>query len=109
MNILSFPFDSRPTCHAHVQALRARMCEITWVLRHLEIGGFSEDELATVYKTVVWPILNYTCVVYHHVLTDELDQTEERLQCQSLKYSIATHRACRIKLCVLGLGGCSFM
>ena len=62
--------DSRPTCHAHVEALRRRMREVTWVLVHLRLAGFKEDELATVYKTVVRPMLDYCAVVYHPMLTD---------------------------------------
>ena len=65
MKVLGFHFDSRPTCHAHIEALRARMRETTWVIRHLKLSGFSEKELATVYKTVVRPVLDYCCVVYH--------------------------------------------
>ena len=41
MKVLGFHFDSRPTCHAHVEALRKRMRERTWILRHLGKAGFS--------------------------------------------------------------------
>ena len=40
MKVLGFHLDSRPTCHAHVEALRARMRETTWVLQHLKLSGF---------------------------------------------------------------------
>ena len=114
MKILGFHLDSRPTCHAHVDALRARMRETTWVLRHLKISGFTEKELARVYKTVVRPVLDYCCVIYHPMLTDEQDQIVERLQAQALKNiygygipyakmremaDVTTHRARRIVLC----------
>ena len=64
----------------HVAALRARMRETTWVLRHLKLSGINEQELAIVYSTVVRPILDYCCVIYHPMLTDEQDQQIERLQ-----------------------------
>ena len=67
MKILGFHMSSRPNCHAHVAALQARMHETTWVLRHLAHSGFTEAELATLYKTTICPILVYCCVV----LTDE--------------------------------------
>ena len=114
MKILGFHFDSRPTAHAHVAALRARMRETVWVIRHLKHSGFNEPELVRVYKTVVRPVLDYCCVVYHSILTDEQDQIIERLQAQALKSifgykmsyaemrdraEITTLRARRIYLC----------
>lgn len=114
MKVLGFHLDSRPSCHAHVEALRRRMRETTWVLRHLKLSGFRENELTTVYTTVVRPVLDFCCVVYHPMLTDEQDQQIERLQAQALKCiygykmsyremreraEITTHRARRIELC----------
>lgn len=85
MKILGFHMSSCPTVHAHVAALQARMHESLWVLRHLGRSGFRKDELVTVYKTVIRPILDYCCPVYHSKLTDEQDQQLERLQAQALK------------------------
>ena len=85
VKILGFHMDSRPTVHAHVRALQARIREITWVLRHLKQSGFNESELATVYRTVIRPILDYCCVVYHSLLTSEQDQQVKRLQSLALK------------------------
>ena len=56
-----------------------------WVLRHLKIARFTQDELATIYRTVVLPVLDYCAVVYHPLLTNEQDQQVERLQAQALK------------------------
>ena len=114
MKILGFHMDSRPSCHAHIDALRSRMRETTWVLRHLKLSGFTEKELATVYTTIVRPVVDYCCVVYHAMLTDEQDQIVERLQSQALKNiygykvsyakmremaGVTTLRARRIQLC----------
>ena len=114
MKVLGFHLDSRPSVHAHIAALQIRMWETAWVLRHLKIAGFNEAELATVYRTVVRPVLDYCAVVYHPMLTDEQDQIVECLQARALKniygykdsYStmreeagITTHRARRIELC----------
>ena len=54
MKVLGFHLDSRPTVHAHVAALKKRMRETKWILRHLKRAGFTESELATV----------YTCLLY---------------------------------------------
>ena len=65
IKVLGFHLDGRPTVHAHVAALQRRMRDTAWVLRHLKIAGFSQDELATVYRTVVRPILDYcACLLY---------------------------------------------
>ena len=52
---------------------------------HLKHHGFNQAELAKVYRTVVRPIFDYCCVVYHPMLTDDQDQLLERLQRQALK------------------------
>ena len=114
LKVLGFHLDSRPTVHAHVAALQTRMRNTTWVLRHLKLAGFTESELATVYRTVVRPVLDYCAVVYHPMLTDEQDQMVERMQAQALKNiygykhsyaemrikaGVTTHRERRIELC----------
>ena len=85
MKLLGFHLDSRPSCHAQVEAMKKRMRETVWVLRHLKLSGFTEQELARVYTTVIRPVLDYCCVVYHAMLTDEQDQHVERLQARALK------------------------
>ena len=114
MKVLGFHIDSKPSAHAHVKALQLRMRDTTWVLRHLKLAGFSQTELATVYRTVVRPVLDYCAVIYHPMLTDEQDQQVERLQAQALKNiygykdsyeimrekaGVTTHRERRIALC----------
>ena len=114
LKVLGFHLDSRPSVHAHVEALRLRMRDTVWVLRHLKIAGFTEPELAVVYRTVIRPVLDYCAVVYHPMLNDEQDQAVERMQAQALKCiygykdsyavmrekaGVPTHRARRIELC----------
>ena len=79
LKVLGFHMDSRPSVHAHVQALRIRMRDTMWALRHLKLAGFTQTELTTVYRTVVQPVLDHCTVVYHSMLTDEQDQVVERL------------------------------
>lgn len=55
LKILGFHMDSRPSCHAHMEALLVRIRETVWVLRHLGRVGFNESELAKVYTTVIQP------------------------------------------------------
>ena len=72
-------------CLSVCPTLRLRMPETTWVLRHLKLTSFNEQELATVYTTVIWATPDYCAVVYHPMLTNEQDQILERLQAQALK------------------------
>ena len=85
MKLLGFHFDRRATAHAHVEALRRRFRERTWILRHLKRSGFNDQELARVYRTIIRPVADYCSVIYHSLLTDEMDQAVERLQSQALK------------------------
>ena len=83
LQVLGFQLDRRPTVHAHVKALRLRVRETTWILRLLKLSRFTEIELARVYTTVIRPILDYFCVVYHSMFTDGQDQVIKRLQAQA--------------------------
>ena len=55
-----------------------------WALYHLRRAGFSDMELAKVYRTCILPTADYCSVVYHAGLTDEQDQDVERLQAGAL-------------------------
>ena len=48
-------------------------------------SGFTTDELVTVYKSMLRPVAEYACVVFHSGLTDAQDEQIERLQNQALK------------------------
>lgn len=48
-------------------------------------SGFNKAELVKVYTTIIRPVLDYGCVVYHSSLTDEQDEALERLQDHALK------------------------
>ena len=85
MKILGFNFSDRPTMHAHVEALRKRFRRQYWMIFHLKKAGFTEEELARVYRTVILPIADYCQVVYHSMLTDEQDQQIEWLQSRAMK------------------------
>ena len=80
MRALGYQISSRPGAHAHVDALCKRIKKKYWVLYHLKKAGFSEEDLARVYRTCLLPVLDYCSVMYHSILTDEQDQRVERLQ-----------------------------
>ena len=72
--------DMEPQVQAVIRAMRTRF----WTLRNLKNSGFTQEELVTVYKTMLRPVAEYGCVVYHSSLTDEQDERLERLQNHAL-------------------------
>ena len=85
MKVLGFSFSSKPSMHAHVESIRKKFRRKYWALYHLRRAGFTEEELAKVYRTIILPIADYCSIVYHSMITDEQDQVLERLQSQALK------------------------
>ena len=85
MRILGFHFSSRPTVAAHVEALRRRFRQKYWILFHLKNFGFTKEELAKVYRTIILPTADYCSVVYHAMLTDEQDEVLDRCQAHALR------------------------
>ena len=60
-----------------------------WTLRELRRhGGFSENELLKMWYTTPWsirPVVEYSSVIYHPMLTTEQSKDLERLQARALK------------------------
>ena len=85
MKVLGFYFSSEPTVAHHVEALCCRFRQKYWILIHLRRFGFTEEELAKVYKTIVRPVADYCSVLYHPMMTDQLDEKLDRCQMHALR------------------------
>ena len=85
MKALGMRFSSRPDMAAHVSWIQKSMRSRLWILRNLKRSGFNTEELITVYKSMLRPVAEYGCVVFHSSLTDEQDEAIDRLQNQALK------------------------
>ena len=85
LKMLGFHFSGQSNVHAHIKILCRRFRQQMWVLTHLCRFGFSEEELVRVYKSIVRPVADYCCVIYHYILTDYEDEEIDRLQAQALK------------------------
>ena len=85
LKLLGFHFSEAPTVAAHVEVLRKRVRRLYWTLYHLRDHGFSQDDLVAVFKSILRPVLDYCCSVYHPLLTDEQDEILERLQSYALR------------------------
>ena len=82
---LGMYFSNRPNMNAQVESITKKFRTRFWTLRNLKNSGFSEEELVTVYKTMIRPVADYACAVYHSSLTDEQDEQLDRLQNHALK------------------------
>lgn len=85
MKALGVRFSCRADWKAQVEHVKKSFRSRLWTLRNLKKSGFSTEELLTVYKTMLHPIVEYACVVFHSRLTDDQDQQLELLQNQALK------------------------
>ena len=56
MKVLGFYFSSEPTVSHHVEAICRRFRQKYWILIQLRRFGFSEEELARVYKSIARPV-----------------------------------------------------
>ena len=78
-------FSNRLDFELHVTTLVRRLRSRLWTLRNLKTSGFTEEELVTVYKTMLRPVAEYGCVAFHSSLTDDQDARIERVQDHALK------------------------
>ena len=82
---LGMYFTSKPSMEEQVQSVARKFRARFWTLRNLKNSGFTTEELVQVYKTLIRPIADYACAVYHSSLTDEQDETLDKLQNHALK------------------------
>ena len=82
---LGMVFSNRPDMSAQVKSIQRKFRSRLWMLRNLKLSGFNTQELLTVYKTMVLPVVDYGAVVYHSSLNDEQEEALDKLQNAALK------------------------
>ena len=85
LKILGFIFNNNATVNDQVEALIRKTNMRTWTLRELANSGFTETERLKVYTTMIRPVLEYSNVIYHSMLTQELEEKLENVQARALK------------------------
>ena len=85
LKILGFYFGKMPDCKTHIENLLEKFRCRLWSLRNLVDGGLGERDLLDFYATCLRPILEYTQVTYHSMLSRELDGALEKAQARALK------------------------
>ena len=85
LKMLRFIFNQQADVTDQVQTLCKRFRARTWALRHLRKAGLSEQDLVKVYTSTIRPVIEYTAVIYHPMLTAELTGLIEKQQTRALK------------------------
>ena len=85
LKALGFVFNSSADVSNQVDALCKRFRSRTWALRDLRKAGLSTDDLIRVYKSTIRPIIEYSSVIYHPMLTEEQTEYIEKQQTRALK------------------------
>ena len=106
MKILGMKFSNRLDMEDQVKHITKAVRSRYWILRNLKSNGFNSEELVHVYKTMIRPVAEYACSVYHSILTDDQDERLERLQDHALKCIFGPELSARR---LRGLAGISTM
>ena len=85
MKILGFTFDSRPNANCHVELLIERFYSRLWTLRFLKRSGLGQEDLLSIYYSVLRSAVEYCATVYHSMIPVYLAEKLEKIQRQALK------------------------
>ena len=69
----------------HVQSIASKANSRLYYLKRLKRAGLSTVELLSFYCTVIRPVLEYACVVWHHGITRAQSDHLESLQKRALR------------------------
>ena len=84
------------TLYSHVNHMHSRATPRLYYLRQLRRCGLSQCDLLAYYRTLIRPILEYACPVWHAGLTKGESDILEKIQKRALKiiYSDIPYEAC---------------
>ena len=69
----------------HVDAIYSKVASRLYFLKQLARSSASREDLLCFYKTVVRPVLEYACPVWHSSLTDAQTESLESLQRRAMR------------------------
>ena len=82
---LGFYFSCKPGAQEHIDHVKKKVRERFWILRHMKKAGTSCDNLVALYKCFILPLIYYSSVVYHSLLTSGQADSIENLQATAIK------------------------
>ena len=77
--LVGFTFGTRPGVADHVEAIKSKFMRKIWMLYRLRNAGFRERPLHRLYCCFLRTAVEYCSVVYHPMLTSELENDLEKL------------------------------
>lgn len=71
LKALGFVFNRSGDVSDQIEQLCRRFRSRTWALRDLRKSGLTSEQLLTVYKSTIRPVVEYSSVIYHSMATAE--------------------------------------
>ena len=81
LKMLGFVFGRRP----NVAHIKKKFHSKLWILGHLIRANLPKSDLFAVYQSFILPVIEYCCIVYHCLLSEEMSDKLEALQKRALK------------------------
>ena len=85
LKILGFHFGTRPDIIEQIKKISLKFRKRVWVLRHLKKANIPTTDLIKLYQSLILPVLDYTAVTYHSMLSQTQAKLLENLQKLALK------------------------
>ncbi len=83
--LLGVTISSDLTWNKHVENIVAKAGKRVYMLYQLKRAGIGQHDLVTIYVSVIRPVLEYACPVWHTNLNDQLTESIETVQKRALK------------------------
>ena len=83
--LLGVTISSDLTWNKHVENIVAKAGKIVYMLYQLKRAGIGQHDLVTIYVSVIRPVLEYACPVWHTNLNKHLTESIETVQKMALK------------------------
>ena len=85
LKLLRFIFSESPSTGAQVKSMISKFRTRLWSLRYLKRSGKGEKDLCRAFTTYLRPVLEYSSVAIHSMLTQEQSDLIDRQQARALK------------------------
>ena len=102
--LLGVTISSDLTWNKHVENIVAKAGKRVYMLYQLKIAGIGQHDLVTIYVSVIRPVLEYVCPVWHTNLNRHRTESIETAQKRALKYVYLGNEYADI-LCLTNLPG----
>ena len=105
IKMLGFILDSNAGMTAHINHIKRCVSARLWMIIHLKRVGIKNDQLTKIYLTIIRPIIEYACQLYHHMITAKQSSILEGLQRRVLKIVTGPGVSYRDALTLLNVPG----